>query len=74
MCMKRLAIATKVCGQLTSNNTYFSDSFFSSIKTPEEMAAAGVDYCGPEKTSHNFLSYIRKVYERLAGRVISCFG
>ena len=25
-CTKRLAIATKGCGQLTSNDTYFSDS------------------------------------------------
>ena len=40
-CMKILAIATKGCGQLTSNNTYFSDSWFSSVKTAEEMAAAG---------------------------------
>ena len=51
-CMKRIAIATKGCGQLTSNDTYFSDSWFSSVKTAEEMAAAGVDYCGPVKTSH----------------------
>ena len=51
-CMKRLAIATKGCGQLTSNNTYFSDSWFSSVKTAEEMAASGVIYCGPAKTSH----------------------
>ena len=26
VCMKRLAIATKGCGQLTSNDTYFADS------------------------------------------------
>ena len=50
--MKRLAIATKGCGQLISNNTYFSDSRFSYVKTAEEMAAAGVDYCGPVKTNH----------------------
>ena len=50
--MKRIAIATKGCGQLTSKDTYFADSWFSSIKTYEEMAAAGVDYCGPAKTSH----------------------
>ena len=43
-CMKRLAIATKGCGQLTSNNTYYADSWFSSVKTSEEMAAAGVNY------------------------------
>ena len=52
VCMKRLAIATKGCGQLTSNDTYFADSWFSSVKTSEEMAAAGFNYCGPVKTSH----------------------
>ena len=52
VCMKRLDIATKVCGQLTSNDTYFSDIWFSSVKKSEEMAAAGVNYCGPVKTSH----------------------
>ena len=44
--------ATKGCGQLTSNDTYFADSWFSSIKTAVEAMAAGVDYCGPAKTSH----------------------
>ena len=43
-CMKRLAIATKGCDQLTSNDTYFADSWFSSVKTDEEMAASGVNY------------------------------
>ena len=52
MCMNRIAIATKVCGQLTSNETYFSDSWFSSVKSSEEAMSVGVDYCGPEKTSH----------------------
>ena len=52
VCMKRLAISTKGCGQLTSNDTYFADSWFSSVKTTDEMAAAGVNYCGPAKTSH----------------------
>ena len=52
VCMKRLAISTKGCGQLTSNNTYFADSWFSSVKTAEEMAAAGANYCGTVKTSH----------------------
>ena len=37
---------------LTSNDTYFSDSWFSSIKTSEEVMAVGVDYCGTVKTSH----------------------
>ena len=51
-CKKRLDIATKGCGQLLSNDTYFSDSWFISVKTDEQMAAAGVNYCGPVKTSH----------------------
>ena len=51
-CMKRLAIATKGCGQLISNDTYFSDSWFSSVKTAEDMAAAGVDYFRLVKTSN----------------------
>ena len=33
--MKRLSIATKGCGQLTPNNTYFAASWFSSINTAE---------------------------------------
>ena len=33
----------------------------------EEARAAGVDYCGPAKTSHKVFSYVRKVDERLAG-------
>ena len=52
MCMKRLVIATEGCGQMTSNDTYFSDSWFSILKMAEEMAAAGVGYCGPAKTIH----------------------
>ena len=55
-CMKRLAISTKGCGELTSNNTYFSDIWFNSVKTAEEMAVAGVDYCGPVKTIHKGFS------------------
>ena len=51
-CMKRQAIATKWRGQLESKDTYFYDSCFSSVKTAEEMAVAGVDYCRPVKTSH----------------------
>ena len=50
--MKRLAIANKGCGQLTSINTYFADGWFSSIKTAEEMAAAGVEFCGTVKTRY----------------------
>ena len=51
-CINRLTIATKRCDQLTSNHTYFADRYFSSVKTSEYMAAAGVNYCGPVKISH----------------------
>ena len=46
-------MATKGCGQLTSNDTYFSDSWFSPVKISEEAIAAGVKYCGPVKMAHN---------------------
>ena len=62
MCMKRLAIDTEGCGQLTSNYTYFSDSCFSSVKTADESMATGVDYCGSANTSHKgfFLATLEK--------------
>ena len=50
--MKKLYIATKGCGQLTSNKTYFADSWSSYVKTDEVAMAAGVDYWGPVKTIH----------------------
>ena len=50
--MKRLFIDTKGCGQLISNDTYFSDSWFSSVNIYEEAMAIGVNYCGPVKTNH----------------------
>ena len=34
-CMKRLSIDTKGCGQITSNDIYFADIWFSSVKTAE---------------------------------------
>ena len=51
-CMNILAISNKGCGQRTSNDTYFSSSWFSSVKTSEEVMAAGVDYCRRVKTIH----------------------
>ena len=71
VCMKRLDIATKGCGQLTSNDTYFSNSWFSSVKTAEEMADAGVDYCGPVKTSHKgfYLDMLEKLMKDWPGVV-----
>ena len=42
----------KGCGRLMSNDTYFSDIWFSGVKTAEEEMDEGVDYYGPTKTSH----------------------
>ena len=50
--MKRIMINKKGCGQLNSNDTYFSDSWFSSVITAEEAMTDGVDYCELVKTSH----------------------
>ena len=58
-CMKILVIYTKGCGQLTSDVIYFSDSWFSSVKTSEEAMAAGVYYCGPLKTIHKVFFKLR---------------
>ena len=62
-CMKRLAIATKGCVQLTSNDTSFADSWFSVVNTADETMAAGVDYSGPVKTPQNKFS--RATLEKL---------
>ena len=52
VCMRRLAMDTKGCGQLTLNYTYFANICISSVKTAGKAMATGVNYCGPEKTSH----------------------
>ena len=43
-CIKRLPMDTKGCEKLTSNDTYFDDSWFSGVKMAEEAIAEGVDY------------------------------
>ena len=68
--MKRLGIATKVSVQLISNDTYFADMCFSSVKTADEAMAAGFNYCGPVKTSHKgfFLATFEKLMKDFRGR------
>ena len=51
-CMNRVMKATTGCGQLSSNDTLFFDTWFSGVKTAEGVNAEGEDFCGPEKTSH----------------------
>ena len=67
--IKTLYIANKGCGQLTSNDTYFSDKWFSYVKSDEEAMAAGVDYCGPVNTSHKgfCLSTLENLIKYLTG-------
>ena len=45
--MKIPLMSTKWCSQPTSNETYFSNSWFSGVKTSEEAMDEGVDYFGP---------------------------
>ena len=54
-CTKRLMMDTKVYRQMISRDTYFSDSWFSGVKTAEESMTERVDYCGPVKTRHKGL-------------------
>ena len=51
-CMKIIMKSTKGCGQLSSNETFFSDSWFSGVKIVEDANAEGVDFCGPVKKIH----------------------
>ena len=50
--MKILIMDTKGCGKLTSNDTYFDDSWFSGAKIAVELMFEKVDYCVLVKTSH----------------------
>ena len=74
-CTRRLAIATKGWGQLTSNDTYFADSWFSSVKNcwGDCGCRSRLLRAGEDKPHGILFSYVRKVDERLAVRVISCF-
>ena len=61
-CMKIIMNYTKGCGQLSSNNTFFSASWFSRVKKTEEKNVEGIDYYGPVKTIHKgfFLATLEK--------------
>ena len=64
VCTKIIMMSTKGCGQLTSNDNYFSDSWFSGVKTAEEAMAKGVDYFGPVNTIHK--GFCLSTLEKLA--------
>ena len=67
--MMRLMMATKGCGQLMSNDTYFFDIWFGRVKTAEQAIAEGVDYCGLLKTSHRgfFLAKFEMLMKKWPG-------
>ena len=48
---------------MTSNDTYFADSWFSSVKISEEVVAAKVDYFGPVNTIHK--DFVLAILEKL---------
>ena len=50
--MKRTMKDTKVCGQMSSNETLFDDSWFNGVKTEEQANSEILHYCEPAKTSH----------------------
>ena len=68
-CMKRIMMDTKGFGQLTSNDTYFSDIWFSVVKMAEETIDEGVDYYGLLKMSHKVfcLATLEKLIKYLPG-------
>ena len=63
VCMNGIMMATKCCDQLTSNYTYFVDSWSNGQKTAQGVMSQGVDYCGPVKTSHKgfYLATLEKL-------------
>ena len=61
--MNRITKSAKGCVQLSSNDTLFSDIWFSGLKTEDEANEEEVYYCGPIKTSHKIfcLSKLEKL-------------
>ena len=68
-CTKRLAIATKGYGQLTSIDTYFEGICSNGVETDEQVMAEGVDYCCLLKTIHKgfFLATLEKLMKDWPG-------
>ena len=50
--INRIMKATKGCSQMSQNNTFFDDIWFSEVKTAEDKNADVVDYFRLAKTSH----------------------
>ena len=64
--MKIITTANKGCGQLSSNETFFADIWFSGVKTEDKAMAEGVDYCGTVKASHKefYLDMLEKLMKK----------
>ena len=62
-CMRIIIKYTRDCGQLSSNDTLFSNRWFVGVKIVEEGNSEGVYYCGPVKISHKeiFLAMLEKI-------------
>ena len=62
-CMGRIIKATKGCGQLSSNDTFFADIWFRIVKALLEENTEGEYYYGPLKTSYKgfFLATLGKL-------------
>ena len=69
--MKIITKANKGCGKLSSNETFFSDSWFSGLKQVEEANVEGVDLFWA--CEGIFPGYDGKVNERVVGRVSYCY-
>ena len=68
-CMKRQMMATKGCGKLTSNDTYFDDIQFGGVKNADYAMAEGAYYCGKMKMIHKgfFLATLEKLMKDCPG-------
>ena len=67
--MKIIMKATKGCGQLSSNDTFFSDIWFSGVKKAEKAMDEGVDHFGHVKTTHKIfcLAKLEKLMKECPG-------
>ena len=74
-CIKGINNSGKGCGQLSSNDTLFSDSLFRGVKkTGGEKCRGGILLRACEYKSKGILPiYVGKVIERVDGRVSSCY-
>ena len=68
-CMKRIMKGARGWVQLSSNDTFFVDRWFSGVKTAEEANTEGVYFCGSTKKSNKgvFLATLEKLMKECPG-------